>query len=166
MPEPLATVVLSLFTETNRRHRLPAVAAANTIYLGLHIHKDSITIAVLPNAAKAPTRLERLPNDLPRPKRFPDRCARDGVLDACYEASGAGCVLHRAMREWGYACTVIASSLIPTGPACAAALASRNMSRKDSLFRRHIQRMRSTGRIDDTSLELGRRATNLSPRNF
>lgn len=90
-----------------------AVAAATTIYLGLDVHKDSITIAVLPNGAKAPTRLERLPNDLPRLKRFLDRCARDGVLDACYEASGAGYVLHRAMREWGYACTVIAPSLIP-----------------------------------------------------
>jgi len=40
------------------------------IYLGLDVHKDSITIAVLPHDAKTPTRLDRLPNDLPKLKRF------------------------------------------------------------------------------------------------
>jgi len=34
------------------------------IYLGLDVHKDSITIAVLPEDAPAPSRVERLPNDL------------------------------------------------------------------------------------------------------
>jgi transposase len=93
-----------------------AVAAPTTIYLGLDVHKNSITIAVLPAGAKTPTRLERLPNELPRLKRFLDRCAREGELRACYEASGAGYVLHRALREWGYACDVIAPSLIPQRP--------------------------------------------------
>jgi transposase len=91
-------------------------AARSIIYLGLDVHKDSITIAVLPAAATTPTRIERLPNDLPRLKRFLDRLARDGELRACYEASGAGYVLQRAMREWGYACEVIAPSLIPKRP--------------------------------------------------
>jgi len=91
-------------------------AAASIIYLGMDVHKDSITIAVLPMAAKTPTRLERLPNDLPKLKRFLDRLARDGELRVCYEASGAGYVLHRALREWGYACDVIAPSLIPKRP--------------------------------------------------
>ena len=86
------------------------------IYLGMDVHKDSITIAVLPVGAKAPTRIERLPNELPKLKRFLDRLARDGELRACYEASGAGYVLHRALREWGYACDVIAPSLIPKRP--------------------------------------------------
>ena len=44
-------------------------AARSIIYLGMDVHKDSITIAVLPAGAKAPTRLERLPNDLPKLKR-------------------------------------------------------------------------------------------------
>jgi len=35
-----------------------AVAAPTTIYLGLDVHKDSITIAVLRTRAKGPTRLE------------------------------------------------------------------------------------------------------------
>ena len=88
-------------------------AACSIIYLGMDVHKDSITIAVLPEGAKVPTRLERLPNDLPKLKRWLDRVARDGAVRACYEASGAGYVLHRALRDWGYACEVIAPSLIP-----------------------------------------------------
>ncbi len=83
------------------------------IYLGMDVHKDSITIAILPEGAKAPTRLERLPNELPKLKKWMDRVARDGTIQACYEASGAGYVLHRALRDWGYACEVIAPSLIP-----------------------------------------------------
>ena len=83
------------------------------IYLGMDVHKDSITIAVLPHGAKTPTRLERLPNDLPKLKKWLDRVAREGEVHACYEASGAGYVLHRALRDWGYACDVIAPSLIP-----------------------------------------------------
>ncbi len=86
------------------------------IYLGLDVHKDSITIAVLPEHAKNAARVDRLSNDLPKLKRWLDRAARDGELRACYEASGAGYVLHRALREWGYACDVIAPSLIPQRP--------------------------------------------------
>lgn len=80
------------------------------------MHKDSLTSAVLPEHAKAPTRLDRLPNDLPKLRRWLERAARNGDLRACYEASGAGYVLHRALRAWGYACDVIAPSLMPTRP--------------------------------------------------
>jgi transposase len=97
---------------------VPEVAPAtrSIIYLGMDVHKESITIAVLPQGAKSPTRVDRLPNDLLKLKRFLERIARDGELRACYEASGAGYVLHRAMKEWGYQCDVIAPSLIPGRP--------------------------------------------------
>ena len=88
-------------------------SARSIIYLGLDVHKDSITIAVLPSTAKAPTQLDRLPHDLAKLQRYLERVARGGELRACYEASGAGYVLHRALRGWGYACDVIAPSLIP-----------------------------------------------------
>lgn len=93
-----------------------STTARSIIYLGMDVHKDSITIAVLPAGATTPTRLERLPNELPRLKKWLDRVGREGELRACYEASGAGYVLHRALREWGYACDVIAPSLIPKRP--------------------------------------------------
>ena len=93
-----------------------STTARSIIYLGMDVHKDSITIAVLPATAKAPTRVDRLANDLPKLKRYLERIARDGEVRACYEASGAGYVLHRALREWGYVCDVIAPSLIPKRP--------------------------------------------------
>ena len=93
---------------------VPTVPAARSmIYLGMDVHKDSITIAVLPESAKTPSRLEQLANDLPKLRRWLERVARDGEIHACYEASVAGYVLHRALTEWGYACDVIAPSLIP-----------------------------------------------------
>jgi transposase len=82
---------------------LPVLASMPTartiIYLGMDVHKESLTIAALPATAKAPTRLDRLPNDLPKLKKWLDRVARDGEIRACYEASGAGYVLHRALTE-------------------------------------------------------------------
>ena len=93
-----------------------SVAAPSIIYLGLDVHKDSVTIAVLPADAPAPTRTDRYPAEFGKLRRVFDRLAQGGALRACYEASSAGYVLQRAMREWGYPCDVIAPSLIPTKP--------------------------------------------------
>ena len=86
------------------------------LYLGMDVHKDSITIALLPQHAKAPERVEKLPNDLAKLAKFLRRLADRAELRCCYEASGAGFVLHRALREWGHSCDVIAPSLIPKRP--------------------------------------------------
>jgi transposase len=78
----------------------------------MDVHKESISIAVLPEGAKPPTRLDRLPNDLPKLWRWLDRVSSYGEPRVCYEASGAGYALHaRLLRR--YACEVIAPSLIP-----------------------------------------------------
>jgi transposase len=95
-------------------HTTPA--APSTIYVGLDVHKDSLTLAVLPADAPAPTRVDKPPNDLAKLRRYLDRLATQGTLRLCYEASGAGYVLHRAITSWGYACDVIAPSLIPQKP--------------------------------------------------
>jgi transposase len=86
------------------------------VYLGMDVHKDSITIAVLPTGAKSPDRVDRIPNDLAKLRKFLQREATRGDLRCCYEASGAGFVIHRALRDWGYVSDVIAPSLIPTRP--------------------------------------------------
>jgi hypothetical protein len=101
-----------------------APAARSIIYLGMDVHKESITIAVLPAGAKSPTRLERLPNDLPKLRKWLERVARDGELRACYEASGAGYVLHRALSEWGHACEASRHRSFPSGPACSGSTTS------------------------------------------
>ncbi len=93
-----------------------ATASPTTIWLGLDVHKESVTIAVLRGEAATSDRVDRLANDLPKLKRYLERLAGQGPLRAVYEASGAGYVLHRACTAWGVPCDVIAPSLIPTKP--------------------------------------------------
>ena len=88
----------------------------SSLYVGLDVHKESVSIAVLPESAAAPTQVDKLPNDLKTLRRYFARLAERGVIRACYEASGAGYVLHRALTAWGYHCDVIAPSLIPQKP--------------------------------------------------
>jgi hypothetical protein len=60
------------------------------LYLGLDVHKDSITLAVFSPTGTEPLCLERLPYDLHKLSRFLERLTRGGEqIRACYEASGA-----------------------------------------------------------------------------
>ena len=83
-------------------------AAASTIHLGLDVHKASVTIAVLPAGVPSPTPIDTLPNAPTKLRRYLDRLAAQGELRCRHEASGAGYVLHRLLRAWGYACDVVA----------------------------------------------------------
>jgi transposase len=84
--------------------------------VGLDVHKDSVTIAVFRNREPEPMRVDRLPNDHKKLRRYFERLAAEGSARACYEASGAGYVLQRALADWGVPCELAAPSLIPTRP--------------------------------------------------
>jgi transposase len=87
------------------------------LFVGMDVHKDTIMIAVYPEHASEPERVDRLPHDEKKLRRYFERLTKRGDrVQACYEASGAGYVLHRWMLEWGYPCDVIAPSLIPRRP--------------------------------------------------
>lgn len=90
--------------------------SASIIWLGLDVHKDSITAAVFTGLASEPEAVERLSADPTKLRRFVERLLQRGEVRACYEASGAGYVLHRRLTEWGVHCDVIAPSLIPVRP--------------------------------------------------
>ena len=68
--------------------------------VGLDVHKDSVTIAVLRNRDPEPMRVDRLPNDHNKLRRYFERLAAEESVRACYEASGAGYVLQRALADW------------------------------------------------------------------
>lgn len=77
---------------STRAVRAPAVpspavpadsVAARTLYVGLDVHKDSVTAAVLPAGAAAPTRVDTLPNDPAKLRRYLDRLAAQGTLRCC-----------------------------------------------------------------------------------
>ena len=40
------------------------------LFLGLDVHRDSVTVAVLPEAGTTPLRVDRLPNDPKRLQRY------------------------------------------------------------------------------------------------
>ena len=93
-----------------------STASSLILYVGLDVHKEWIVIAVLPATASAPTRVDQIANDPKVLRRYFARLAEGGAIRACYEASGAGYVLERALRAWGHGCEVIAPSLIPQRP--------------------------------------------------
>ncbi|WP_423925341.1 IS110 family transposase [Candidatus Palauibacter sp.] len=86
------------------------------LYVGMDVHKDTVMVALLPAEAPEPTVVKRLPNEASKIRRWLGRISREGEVRACYEASGAGYVLERAMRHWGYECEIVAPSLIPRRP--------------------------------------------------
>ena len=71
--------------------------APSTIFLGLDVHKESVTIAVLPSDAAAPTHVDKLDDDLTKLRRYLERLGPAATLQACSEASGAGYVLQREL---------------------------------------------------------------------
>jgi transposase len=85
------------------------------IWVGLDVHKDSITAAVL-EGEESEADVIRLHPDLLKVRRFFRRLAKRGRVQACYEASGAGYVLQRWLEKAGFFCEVVAPSLIPKRP--------------------------------------------------
>ena len=47
--------------------------APSTIFLGLDVHKESVTIAVLPSDAAVPTHVDKLTYDLKKLRRYLER---------------------------------------------------------------------------------------------
>ncbi len=70
-------------------------------FVGLDVHKDSVTAAVFRNRDPEPMRVDRLPNDHRKLRRYFERLSSEGSVRACYEASRAAYVLQRACTDWG-----------------------------------------------------------------
>ena len=82
----------------------------STLFVGIDAHQDTVTLAVLPEGAKECDGSRTLPNDLGKLRRHFMQLRKRGELRACYEASGCGYVLQRALTGWGVDCEVIAVS--------------------------------------------------------
>ena len=85
-------------------------------FVGVDLHQDTVTVAVLPEGATECRRVQTLANDPARLRRFLRGVEKVGPIHACYEASSCGYVLHRSMTRWGIPCDVVAPSLIPKRP--------------------------------------------------
>ena len=87
-----------------------------TTVVGLDVHKDSISAAVLQPEARSFALTTKIANDPGEVRRFVDRLARFGPLEFVYEAGPCGYQLHREMSALGQICTVIAPGLTPQKP--------------------------------------------------
>ena len=85
----------------------------STLFVGMDVHQDSVMIAVLPEGAAECEKPREFSHDIAKIKKFFSKLSKRGEVQACYEASGCGYVLQRALTKWGVACEVIAPSLIP-----------------------------------------------------
>lgn len=82
-------------------------------YVGIDYHMNSLSAAVMIEGEKEIHQTIRLANKDKMVLKFFKKLSRDFELQSCYEASSAGYAFQRKMKNWGYACDVIAPSLIP-----------------------------------------------------
>ena len=91
--------------------------AETTHYIGLDVHKASISVAIAEDGRNGEVRfLGAIPNTPLDVAKLARRLAKDGrQLEFCYEAGGCGYGIYRQLTELGHRCTVVAPSLIPSG---------------------------------------------------
>jgi transposase len=82
-------------------------------YVGVDYHLNQISIAVMIEGQRDFHDTIRLKNEDKIIKKYMKKLSKDYEVKSCYEASSSGYVFQRKMNAWGYACDVIAPSLIP-----------------------------------------------------
>jgi transposase len=87
-----------------------------TTVVGLDVHKDSISAAVLQPEARSFALTTKFCNEPGEIRRFVARMARFAPVEFVYEAGPCGYHLHRQLTALNESCTVIAPSLIPRKP--------------------------------------------------
>lgn len=86
------------------------------LFVGIDAHLESLSIAVLPEAADHPEPVRVVPNEPGKVRNYFRRLATRGPIEAVYEAGCLGFVLHRQLTGLGVNCTVAAPSRIPRLP--------------------------------------------------
>ena len=94
---------------------MPSVAHLGLVHLGLDVHKDTISVAILAPDRDGPD-VERIPHEEASVRRLVGRLGDPRWLRACYEAGPTGYELARLLHRMGVRCEVIAPSLIPKAP--------------------------------------------------
>jgi transposase len=92
-----------------------SIAARGLTFLGLDVHRDTISVAVLSPDREAPT-VDRIANDEPSVRRLVAQFPNRRGLRACYEAGPTGYELARLLERLDVRCEVIAPTLIPKAP--------------------------------------------------
>jgi transposase len=88
------------------------------LYIGLDVHKDSITVPVAQGGRDGEVRLYgTISNDLHAIEKLLTRLRKahgaNPRLEVCYEAGPCGFVIARRLRQLGVPCIVVAPSMTP-----------------------------------------------------
>lgn len=87
------------------------------VHVGLDVHKDSITYAVLEEGERQAIGTRRIGNDLNKLRNVLKKYSEGGHdIKVCYEAGPGGYTIYRALKRGGYRCEVIAPSETPRRP--------------------------------------------------
>lgn len=109
-------------------------ARPESTWVGLDVHRDSITSAVLKPDAEVAT-LDRWFHDEPSVRRFVSTLGPPQTVQACYEAGPTGYDLARLLERLGVATEVIAPSLIPITPGAKVKTDKRDARKLVRLYR-------------------------------
>jgi transposase len=94
---------------------VPSLAHLDAIHVGLDVHKDSISVAVL-HPDRDSAEVDKIFHDEESVRRLVARFPEPARLRACYEAGPTGYDLRRLLVSMGVRCDVVAPSLIPRAP--------------------------------------------------
>jgi transposase len=82
-------------------------------FVGLDVHKDTIVIAVAEAGRESARVVGTVPNEGKALSKALDKLGPRSVVSCCYEAGPTGYGLARSLKAAGWACDVIAPSLVP-----------------------------------------------------
>ncbi|MBN9611354.1 MAG: hypothetical protein BGO26_11030 [Actinobacteria bacterium 69-20] len=94
---------------------MTSIGDRGAIYLGLDVHKNTISAGILGPGEETP-HTDRIGSDDDAVRRLIARFDDPGRLRSCYEAGPTGYELARLLDSLHVRCQVIAPSLIPTSP--------------------------------------------------
>src|SRR5438270_2598362 len=94
---------------------MSSVTQSGPIHLCLDVHKDSISVGVLPSGQES-AEVDKIFHDEPSVRRLVARFPDPGRLRVCYEAGPTGYELQRLLARLHVRCDVVAPSLIPRAP--------------------------------------------------
>jgi transposase len=86
------------------------------LFVGIDAHQESLSIAVLPEAALATEPVREIRNEPSKVRQYFRGLSSRGPLEAVYEAGCLGFVLYRQLTSLGVTCMVAAPSRIPILP--------------------------------------------------
>lgn len=83
------------------------------LFVGLDVHKDSIVVAVAETGRDSARIVSKIPFEWNALRKVLEKLGSKELVSCCYEAGPTGFGLARSLRAAGWACDVIAPSLVP-----------------------------------------------------